>query len=220
MKFARQYMEDITACFKGMMLMIDSTVRTEVTQVPPDTAVAKKPMTLKRLRKAQRVQDSVKHGKEDVSKSRVWPPMETEQLVNSTVPLAESMILDLGSDPTDFYTPEPEPEPAPPVDAKGKPIKPKKGKEPAPAPVEEVPASVLPPAYVAMLVKISSLRGNVSTAHRMLVNERDNSTGQYVQYLHALIEEFKEEYDMVLRQEASWNERWRRQVGMLRQGAL
>ena len=192
----------------------------QVVRVPPDTAVPKKPMTLKRLRKAQRIQEAVKLGNEDSSKSRVWPAVKTDSLVEVTVPLGESMVIDLGSDPMDFFKAE-EPEPVV-VDTGKKPDKKAKSKAPAAAAVVEVEAkaSLLPEAWIAQLKKKTAIRGLVSTAQRSLVNERDVAVGQYEKFIHTLLEDLKEEYDLVLRQEDSWNERWRRQVGMLRTGDL
>ena len=42
----------------------------------------------------------------------------------------------------------------------------------------------------------------------------------YVEQLSALFDRIRTKYDVVLQQESSWNERWQRQVGMLRSGNL
>ena len=66
----------------------------------------------------------------------------------------------------------------------------------------------------------SSVRGEVSTAHRILVGERDNSLQRYATHMTTMIDENKVYYGKILQQEDSWNERWRTQVEMLKQGNL
>ena len=57
------------------MQLLDSTVYRELLLVPPDTTVPKKRMTLKRLRKAQRLREEVSSGQESRSIERVWAPI-------------------------------------------------------------------------------------------------------------------------------------------------
>ena len=78
----------------------------------------------------------------------------------------------------------------------------------------------MPPSWAATLTENSAVKGLVSTAHRIVVTERDAAVARFAQYLAACLEEVRTDYDTVLKQENSWNERWKRQVDMLRQGNL
>jgi hypothetical protein len=106
--------------------------------------------------------------------------------------------------------------------AKGKPAA--KGKHVA---VEEPPAD-LPPVrpplvsddWKAKVEGLSAVRGAVSTAHRLLVSERDAGLQGYSTRMLSLINENKIYYGKILQQEDSWNERWQMQVEMLKQGNL
>ena len=104
---------------------------------------------------------------------------------------------------------------------------PVKGKGKKKEVVEEIPVD-LPPARPPLVsddwkekVKAnSSVRGAVSTAHRLLVSERDAGLQGYTQHMSTLINENRIYYGKILQQEDSWNERWQCQVNMLKQGNL
>lgn len=103
---------------------------------------------------------------------------------------------------------------------KGKPVK---GK-----PVIEEPPANLPPArpplvsdeWRAKIEILSAVRGAVSTAHRLLISERDAALLGYCTRMLSLISENKIYYGKILQQEGSWNERWQGQVEMLKHGNL
>jgi hypothetical protein len=77
---------------------------------------------------------------------------------------------------------------------------------------------LVPESWVQMVRQKSSVRGEVSTAHRLLVNERDHSLERFSTQLTSLVEENKVYYGKILQQEDSWNQRWKTQVEMLKQG--
>ena len=79
---------------------------------------------------------------------------------------------------------------------------------------------LVPESWVQMVREKSSVRGEVSTAHRLLVNERDHSLERFSAHLTKLLDENKVYYGKILQQEDSWNQRWRTQVEMLKQGNL
>jgi hypothetical protein len=54
---SREYVDDLGLSSVGLLQYLDTVVRQELLQIPPDTEIPKKRMTQKRLRKAQRVQD-------------------------------------------------------------------------------------------------------------------------------------------------------------------
>jgi hypothetical protein len=66
----------------------------------------------------------------------------------------------------------------------------------------------------------SSVEGLVSSAHRIILEERANALAKYLQYLHTFFHDVREEYSTILKQEQSWIERWKRQVDMLKQGKV
>jgi hypothetical protein len=131
--------------------------------------------------------------------------------------------------PEDLQSIAPAPAPPPPVEQPTKtPAKATKGKkkaEPEPAPAAAVssqPAGLelVPQSWIQQIRDSSSVRGEVSTAHRLLVNERDHSLQRLSSHLASLIDENKVYYGKILQQEESWSDRWRTQVEMLKQGNL
>jgi hypothetical protein len=194
---AKDFSSDLCLAYKGLMGVVDSTVHQEMLVVPPDTAVPKKRLTLKRMRKAQRVRDAVASGVEDWTKARVWGGMPLEPMVEE-IPAEEAPV-----------------EVEDPKAKKGK-----KGKEPEPETATESTPTMVPAAWMEGLAAASAVRAGVSTAHRALVAGRDASMDSYVEQLSALLGRIRTKYDVVLQQESSWNERWQRQVDMLRSGNL
>lgn len=77
--YSKIYCDDLALCSAAFIRYLDTSLRLDLIQIPPDTEIPKKKMTLKRLRKAQRIQENVKNGGEDLSTERVWPalPLET-----------------------------------------------------------------------------------------------------------------------------------------------
>ena len=54
-----------------------------------------------------------------------------------------------------------------------------------------------------------------------MVSEPDATVEvKFAQYLAGSVEDLRADYDTILQQEASWNERWKRQIEMLRQGNM
>lgn len=215
----RKFLEDTGVCGKGLIQLLDSTLRQEQLQVPPDTAVPKKHMTLKKLRKAQRIREQVAQGGEDRSQVRMWDGVDSTLCAN-ILRAAEDLVLDLGKDPMDTAVTSAAPTAAPVVDKRDakKAAAPAKG---APPVVEAVvPPSLMSPSWMSVLKEKSAVKGQVSTAHRIVISERDAAVVRFAQYMAGCLDEIRTDYDTILKQESSWNERWKRQVEMLRQGDL
>jgi len=202
---AKEFTSDLCLAYQGLMGVVDSCLHQELLIVPPDTAVPKKRMTLKRMRKAQRVRDAVAAGEEDWTKGRVWPALPLQSLIDA-IRAAESMVVEIPADETSVASQEEAP--------KGK------GKAPPEPETEPEPPTLVPQTWVEDLANESAVRSGVSTAHRALVSGRDISLDSYVQALAGIFEGIKSKYDVVLQQETSWSERWQRQVSMLRTGNL
>lgn len=233
--------EDLGSCATAFIRYLDTSLRLDLIRVPPDTEVPKKKMTLKRLRKAQRIQEAVKNGGEDSSAERMWPSLPLESVLQGLLPSFLPSLLAPTIPSTELSKAEPlilladlqaiaPPAPPPSVEtqqaatpkapaAKGK----KKAETVAPV-VPAVPQSsrpeLVPESWVQMVREKSSVRGEVSTAHRLLVNERDHSLERFSAHLTRLLDENKVYYGKILQQEESWNQRWRTQVEMLKQGNL
>jgi hypothetical protein len=214
---SKEFIEDISICSSGLVALIDSSTRQEVLQCPPDTAIPVKRRTLKRMRKAQRLRDEIANGGEDRSLQRVWPSIPLNNLL-SIVKEVESLVQ-----------PPEEKEVEPVVDApvaKGKKVK----EDPAvvaaalaKAEAEALEAknpSLISSDWLTKAEKESSITGGVSTAHRVLMIERDEMVAKYCRALHVALDDVKNKYGSLLRNESSWNERWMRQVKMLRKGNL
>ena len=200
------FASDISLGFKGLLQLVDTTLYQEVLQVPPDTAVPKKRMTLKRLRKAQRVRSAVASGEEDWTVARTWPSIEVESMTTMAQAF-EDMILEMPKEETE------------PVEEDPKAKKGKK-KEPEPEPETTEKATMFPQTWVDATKAESSVYASVSTAHRALVAGRDAAFDHFVIGIREVLETLRQRYDVVLQQEKSWMERWRRQVEMLRSGNL
>jgi hypothetical protein len=84
-KYSKIFCEDLGACATAFVKLLDSSLRLELMQVPPDTEIPKKKVTLKRLRKAQRVQAAVKAGSEDLSVERLWPGLGIADIVSGKI---------------------------------------------------------------------------------------------------------------------------------------
>jgi len=214
-----RFLEDAAVCSKGLIQLLDSTLRQEQLQVPPDTAIPKKHMTLKKLRKAQRIREQVAQGGEDRSQVRLWDGIDM-QLPLAVVHGAEDLVLDLGQDPRDTAVTASAAAAAPAVPDKKDPKKAAAAAKNAPPPEPAAPPSLIPPSWAAALKEKSAVKGLVSTAHRIVVSERDAAVVKFAQYLAGSVEDIRADYDTILQQEASWNERWKRQVDMLRQGNM
>jgi hypothetical protein len=83
---SKTFCEDLGSCSAAFIRYLDTSLRLDLVQVPPDTEVPKKKMTMKRLRKAQRIQDAVKNGAEDSSQERVWPALPLETILTGPPP--------------------------------------------------------------------------------------------------------------------------------------
>ena len=111
--------------------------------------------------------------------------------------------------------PPPAPVAAP---AKGK-AAPKKGEPVAPPPPTEKP-SLTPLLWQTEMKSVSAVKGAVSSAHRALLQERDAAFLRYSSELSNTLDQVRDRYSTILREESSWNERWTRQVLMLKNGDL
>ena len=204
---AKCYLDDVGVCSRSLVQLIDSTPYLDVLKVPPGTAIPKKRMTLKRMRKAQRLKQATGQGAEDRSIQRTWHAVPIDQFL-AIARSSEDLVPDLALQPATAATQS---------DTKGAPAA-KKG-EPVAAPVVEK-ASLVSNQWAEALSKSSAVKGAVSTAHRSLLSERDAAVARYAQRLAAILDEIRETYGQLLRQESSWLERWARQVTMLRKGGL
>eukprot|EP00981_Chlorochromonas_danica_P015535 scaffold13008_cov159-Ochromonas_danica.AAC.2 len=235
----RLFCEDLSQISKGFLLILDSCLRQETLAVPPDTAIPTKHMTLKKLRKAQRIRDDVAKGKEDTSQRRLWPGLELSTETISIVTSAEDLVPDLGSQPSDTtgisgntndVTTEANTTSVPAgkgkdgkdkekeKDKKAPPAK-KGADKNAPPPVAARP-SLLPTPWLERLKESSAVQGLVSSAHRLVIQHREESLMKYVNYVDACLQTVRQDYGLVLQQEESWRQRWRRQVEMLRNGQV
>lgn len=198
----KTFCEDLGVSCKGLVQLIDSSMRLDALKLPPDTAIPKKRLTIKRLRKAQRIKEAVARGSEDLSHERMWaciPFDSTMQVVRA----AEALVPDL-------TVPEPVVAAVEPA-KKGAP--PKKG-EPAPVVETEAP-TLVSKHWKETLATSSSVKGAVTTAHRIVIRERDAALAAYTKKLEIAIDEIQKTYSVLLVQEASWIQRWVRQVKSL-----
>jgi hypothetical protein len=215
-------LSDIGQCSVGLLGALDTFLRQELLIVPPDTQVPHKRLTLKRMRKAQRLRKEVAAGNTDRSIERVWPAMGIDSMV-MCIRASEDLVPEL-------LPPAPAPVAAPvdPKDPKAKkdaaPAKAApnpKDKKGGPPPAEEVaPASLIPKTWIEQTSTSSAIKAQVSSAHRAFLIERENAIKKYVAGVAQLIDSIREKYDLILKQEASWNQRWSRQVAMLRSGTI
>lgn len=215
---AKTFVEDVCVCYRSILGLIDSALRQELLQVPPDTEIPKKRMTLKRLRKAQRLRQEVALGATDQSRERVWAALNLDAL-RETILSSEDMVPDLKV----AAEPPPAPEPVAAKGAKGAAkaaAPPAKGKKGEVAPVVAEKPTLLSSKWVEDTKASSSVRAGVSTAHRALVLERDEVVSAYVAQMSSSLDALRARYDEILAQETSWRERWARQVQMLGKGDL
>eukprot|EP01037_Dinobryon_pediforme_P033318 gene33318-38703_t len=82
------FLEDLCCVYRGFMTLLDATLTQSNLHVPPDTAVPKKHLTLKKLRKTQRRKEEVEAGQADTSHHRVWPGLNMDR-VGQVYKLAE-----------------------------------------------------------------------------------------------------------------------------------
>jgi hypothetical protein len=217
----RFFVEDVAQMSKGLLLLLDNSLRQELLQVPPDTEIPKKHMTLKKLRKAQRIREEVARGGQDNSQKRVWPGVVFSAISLNIVRNAEDMIIDLGKDPKDFTGSVTEASPvatAPDPKDKKAAAKDKKPADKKGAEIKEesVKPSVLPDVWLQKIKDGSSVECLVSSAHRIVLEERSAVIDKYLKFLDDYLSDVREEYTTILTQEHSWNERWKRQVDMLK----
>lgn len=224
----RAFIDDIISLAKGLILFIDSVLRIELIALPPDTEVPKKHMTLKKLRKAQRIRDEVAKGGADKSKKRQWPAIEIQEICD-LIKQNEDLLTDLGKDPSDFTggtNPSTTPNEVADAGAKGKGGKSappaKKGSEknqPASAlNAATANPSLVPQVWIEKMKEISLVEGLVSSAQRVVIEERILAIQRYAEFLKHFFSFMRDEFNRILKQEESWNERWKRQVEMLRSG--
>merc|ERR1711939_696663 len=183
-------------------------------QVPPGVEMPRQKMTLKRLRKAQRIKENVEKGMEDTSVERIWPGLSTDAFI-AVVKLAESHVSaeDIAAA---MKTIEPESPVAAAAAAKS--TKGKASEKVKDSPPPETPTSFVPASWVQSIAEKTALRGSVTTAQRILIAERDQSMENFATFVQSLIEENVSMYGSILSQEDSWHERWKRQVEMLKAG--
>jgi hypothetical protein len=193
------FCENVGLCSKTLIQYIDTSMRLEAIELPPNTAVPKKRMTLKRLRKAQRIKDAVARGEEDRSTERDWPALDLEPIVR-LIKSAEDMVPELSA---------PSEEAAQPAKGKG-----------AAEPAAKEAKSLMDEGWIEATKESSVAHGAVSTAHRVLVTERDGAMSSYSEMLADRLFEIRATYTGLLDSEASWLARWETQVAMLREGGL
>ena len=176
---ALQYVSDVTVAARGLLLYMDTSLTQDIIQVPPDTAIPKVRLTLKRLRKAERLKNQIANGQEDNTSMRVWPAINLESLVELCTRV-EGIILN--------------------------PSEPK--------------VALIPDTFIQDIGKQSAVRAMVSTAHRTLIKERNRAVAVYIASINELVLELSDKFQLLLKQEYSWNERWKRQVDMLKNGNI
>lgn len=263
----RVFCEDLGLISKGLLYFLDGIFRQELVRLPPDTEIPKKHMTLKKLRKAQRIREEVARGGQDRSVRRVWPGIildpskippdsgmnsATQAALPHTVEIVrrfEDLVHDLGQQPSDTSAGEAievagiqltnEEPAAAGKDASKKgggkdagkdakkaaapPAKPqsaskkKGGNEPADVAATS-PPSLLPDVWQDKVRSFSETESLVSSAHRMVIQERTQAIQRFTEYLQDILSEIRETTTTLLTQENSWIERWNRQVEMLRRG--
>jgi hypothetical protein len=80
--------------------------------------------------------------------------------------------------------------------------------------------TLLPAKWLVEFQQATAVRASVTSAHRALISERDDAAVAYLEQLGRNLEQIQEDYGRLLSQEASWSERWNRQVKMLKRGNL
>lgn len=80
-EFTMVVLEDIATSSKSFLIYTDTSLTQDAIQVPPDTAIPKVRMTLKRLRKAERIKNAIEKGQEDNTTMRVWDGLNMEQFL-------------------------------------------------------------------------------------------------------------------------------------------
>jgi hypothetical protein len=212
---AKQYVENVGLISSSYISILDNTARLEVLEIPPDTEVPKKRMTLKKLRKAERIKDAVAAGAEDTSKSRVWPGIDTTK-ISQVLRGIDDLILSEDKEVAQPIIAAPDPKTAP----KGKTAKGAVAEPAVVVPEECNPASIVTDSWLRQVKDNSAKRGLVSSAHRLLISERDEAISQYFDALNVALCEIRTSYDVVLEQESSWVDRWTRQIDSLRKGVV
>jgi hypothetical protein len=231
LKESKRFVEDISVCSQALLVLIDSAAKQETMQVPPDTIIPKKRLTAKRMRKAQRLRQMVSEANSSPStaattagsnntmvRERIWPSIGITALLTA-LGEATSMIVD-ENDGTESVTSvnsmtnrsTKKTATKPPSKAI---ISPKLA-APAPAPV---PANSLT-AWAEEIRSKSSINAGISTAHRLVIKERDEGIDKFSNTISKHIESIRSRCDRYLATEESWRERWNRQVNLLRQGDL
>ena len=180
MMLSIQYINDISVSSKGLLLYVDTSITQDIVQVPPDTAIPKVRLTLKRLRKAERLKSQIAQGQEDNTTMRVWPSINMDQMTAMAKEIEVIMKDNNTGDVQNIVTEE----------------------------------------WVAGILKQTAVRAMVSTAHRALINERNRAVSVYLTATHNLAMDVSEKFSLLLKQEYSWNERWTRQVDMLKNGNI
>lgn len=219
----RTFIDDLIQISKGLINFIDSIIRLELMALPPDTEIPKKHMTLKKLRKAQRIREEIAKGGVDRSKKRMWPAIELQEICD-LIKANEDLVSDLGKDPSDLTggidssnAPTNEPAAAGGGDKNKKAPPAKKGTEKGAALIAETATpSLVPQVWIDRMKEISLVEGLVSSAQRVVIEERILSLQRYTEYLKYFFSFMREEFSKIIKQEESWNERWKRQVEMLR----
>ena len=210
---AKIFIDNIGIAYTSYMSVLDNSVCLDVILIPPDTEIPKKRMTLKKLRKAERIKDAVAAGREDTSKSRVWPGIDGTKFTKVLRDI-DDLIIKSSTEVTDTPVVV-----ASAPAAKGKPAKGGKNDESVMnAPAEKNPNSIVTDTWIRELFEKTSKRGLVSSAHRLLISERDAAIDVYFETLDGIFKEIRLKYDTILQQENSWSDRWMRQVELLRKG--
>ena len=213
----KEFCEDLGLSYTSLVQYIDTSMRLDALQLPPGTAIPKKRLTLKRMRKAQRLRDAVAAGGEDQSKEREWPAMAFDSLTK-IASSAEDMVN--VKDPAAAVEAA-----AAAAAAAAEATKGKKGKAPPPAAAATGAAEgggtpLLEPEWIESVIEKSKVRAAVTTAARSLLTERDAALELFSNSLKETLEDVRAKYSLMLNQEASFNMQWNNQVAMLRNGKL
>jgi len=208
----RVFCEDTADLSRLQINLLDSSVCLDLLQVPPDTEVIRKKLTLKRLRKVQRIRDAVANGGEDLSKNRVWPGLPVDPAV-SLIRSVESLVL---AEEREFFMKAAAaiPDAAAALSTKTK--APDKKGIPEAVTVGKVEASFINSIWLQNISERSCVNGLVSSAHRIVIAERDAAINRFITDLQHYVDGNTKYFDKLLSEEISWSNRWNRQVNMLK----
>lgn len=244
----KRFISNLLICSQGFLQFIDHAARQQLIQVPPDIIVPKQRMSIKQMRKAQKLRQLITTGqREDRSNERVWQPIHLNEL-SSLLKKAEESIIQSSDSPD-----------VPQVDSvqekggnrrnskfsKSASVMAPKVAKNAPKQMSMVPLPTTSSAlaespvnndndafeqsfpvpatiddWTKKMIQLSQVKAGVSTAHRVIIQERDDVVESLTRTINEAIMKVNEDCDRIITEETSWRQRWTRQVAFLRKGKL